>query len=101
MNIDTYYTQHSTLGFTRYYYGRVTLLLRQQQLALQHHSHSDLKKQGGRKQFPTDTFDTTALCKEIVQKFQKKVSKSCLDLTFLTIPTCELLLVDPKFTLQM
>ena len=43
----------------------------------------------------------TALCKEIVQIFQKIVSKSCFNFTFLTILACQALLVDNKSTVQI
>ena len=39
-------------------------------------------------------YKANALCKKIVQKFQKIVSKSCFNFTFLTILACQALLVD-------
>ena len=44
---------------------------------------------------------TTALCKKIVQKFRKIVSKSCFNFTFLTILACQAPLVDNKSTVQI
>ena len=42
-----------------------------------------------------------ALCKKIVQKFQKILSKSCFNFTFSTILACQALLVDNKSTVQI
>ena len=43
----------------------------------------------------------TSLCKKIVQKFQKIVSKSCFNFTFSTILACQALLADNKSTVQI
>ena len=55
----------------------------------------------GVSKFRTQRMEAIALCKKIVQIFQKIMSKSCFNFTFSTILACQALLVDNKSTVQI